>query len=314
VSKVLVTLLVALACAGCSATAESATENPYVIVLGSAQDGGLPQIGCDAPCCERARRDPAARRFASSLVLVDPRDGRRWLFDAGPDLREQYELVPARAGDGPRPALFDGVFLTHAHVGHYLGLAQLGREVYGARGVPVFVSPRMARFLAGNGPWSLLVDTHAIELREIEAGATLELGRDLAVTALVVPHRDEFSDTLAFVIRGPRRALLYVPDIDKWERWDQRLEDVLATVDFALVDATFFDGGELPGRDLSEIPHPFVVDTLAGLERASPELLQRVVFTHLNHTNPLADPTSAAARQVRDARARVASEGQRYEL
>jgi pyrroloquinoline quinone biosynthesis protein B len=289
--------------AGCQAQRAAVSAGPCVTVLGTAQDGGLPQIGCREPRCEAARADPTLRRHVTSLLLTDPRSGKRWLFDAGPDIREQLG-----------PALVDGIFLTHAHIGHYLGLAQLGREVLGARGVPVWAGTRMREFLARNGPWSLLVETHAIELREMPLAGEVELAPDLHVSALLVPHRDEFSETLAFVIRGPRRSLLYLPDIDKWERWELRLEDVLARIDVALVDGTFFADGELPGRSMAEIPHPFVVETLERLRGAPPEMRAKVVFTHLNHTNPACDAGSAARARIEAAGMRVAREGERIEL
>jgi len=309
-------LLLILSCA-CS-TVAPAPRGPYVVVLGTAQDGGLPQIGCAQPQCVRAREDASRRRFVTSLLLADPRSGRRWLFDASPDLPQQFELArphPAtRVESGPKPQLFDGVFLTHAHVGHFAGLIHFGREVYGASGLPVFTSPRMGEFLAANGPWSLSVRTGAIELAEAPIGREMQLGDGLFVSALRVPHRDEFSDTLAFVVRGPRRTLAYLPDIDKWERWEVPLEEFLASVDVALVDGTFYAEGELPGRSMAEIPHPFVVETLARLARAPAELRAKVVFTHLNHTNPLADPRSAAREAVLDAGLRVAEDGEVLEL
>ncbi len=288
------------------------------MILGTAQDGGVPQLGCGEPRCERARNDERARRRVTSLLLADPASGQRWLFDASPDLPEQLELArphpPTRRSSGPRPALFDGVFLTHAHIGHYLGLAQLGREVYGAQGLATFGSPRMLEFLRGNAPWRLLVETGALELREISPERGVELSSGLRVSALRVPHRDEFSDTLAFVVRGPRRSLLYLPDIDKWERWELRLEDVLAEVDVALVDGTFYADGEIPGRAMAEIPHPFISETLARLASAPLELRRKVVFTHLNHTNPACDLDGAAQRAIRAAGMRVAREGELIEL
>jgi pyrroloquinoline quinone biosynthesis protein B len=247
-------------------------------------------------------------------LLVDPRSGKRWLLDASPDLARQVESArghpPTRVEVGPRPPLFDGVFLTHAHVGHYLGLAQLGREAYGARGLPVHASPRMGEFLRSNGPWSLLVEDGAIELSELEPGRAVHLAQDLSLTPFRVPHRDEFSDTLGFVVRGPERAVAYLPDIDKWQRWERPLAQWLGELDLALVDGTFFGPGEVPGRDLDQIPHPFVVETLAALADAPPQLRARVLFTHLNHTNPLADPTSEAAARVTAAGMGVAREGQ----
>lgn len=316
--RALATFAVLSAALGSCAAPMNRDDSPYVLVLGTAQDGGVPQIGCDEERCVEARRDPSKRRLVTSLLLADPRSGSRWLFDASPDVAEQVELArahpPMRKAPGPRPPLFDGVFLTHAHIGHYLGLAQLGREVYGSRDLPTYVSARFGEFLRTNGPWRLLVESEALELRDMPLDGAVELRDGLRVSAMLVPHRDEFSDTLAFVIRGPRRALLYLPDIDKWERWERRLEDVLAEVDVALIDATFFSEGELPGRSMAEIPHPFVVETLERLRSAPLELRRKVVFTHLNHSNPACDEGSEARRAIEAAGMRVAREGERIQL
>jgi pyrroloquinoline quinone biosynthesis protein B len=320
------TLCLLLVAAACRATpsplAAAEPDLPYALVLGTAQDGGLPQLGCRDAACTASRTDHARRRLVTSLLVADPRSGKRWLFDASPDIAEQVELARGhprnheseRSAGGSRPALFDGVFLTHAHIGHYSGLLQLGREVYGARGLPVHASARMSAFLASNGPWSLLVDTGAIELRELRPGRPVRLADDLTVEAWTVPHRDEFSDTLAFVIRGPRRALLYLPDIDKWERWDRPLAGALRSVDVALVDGTFHEGGELPGRSMADIPHPFIVETLALARDLPAAERAKLRFTHLNHSNPAADPTGPAAAAVRAAGLAIAADGERHDL
>ena len=73
---------------------------PYAVVLGTAQDGGLPQLGCRAACCERARVEPSAARAVASILVVDPEAGQRWLLDATPDLPSQVER--ARAHQDPR--------------------------------------------------------------------------------------------------------------------------------------------------------------------------------------------------------------------
>jgi pyrroloquinoline quinone biosynthesis protein B len=274
----------------------------------------MPQIGCNEPCCVAARADPSRTRLVTSLLVVDPRTGRRWLLDASPDLPEQVELASGhpstRTGQGSRPQLFDGVFLTHAHMGHYTGLLHVGREAYGARSLPVHTSPRMRAFLEANGPWNLLVETQAIELRTLAEGVPVVLAPGLTLTPIAVPHRDEFSDTLAFIVRGPSRSVLYLPDIDQWERWDRPLEVVLSQVDVALLDGTFFDERELPGRDRSEFPHPPIRATLERLGAAPVELRARVLFTHLNHTNPACDPGSQASAEVRRAGMGVATDGQ----
>ncbi len=318
----------ALALAACqsarSAPADAPPKDaPYVVVLGTAQDAGLPQIACDGPNCVRARRDPSARRLVTSLLLVDPRDGRRFLFDATPDLREQVERMrghPAsRDLPGARPPIVDGVFLTHAHIGHYAGLIQFGPEAYGARGLTVFATERMGAYLRASGPWSLLVENGSIAIETLAPDTRVQLADDLSVTALPVPHRDEFSDTVAFRIDGPSRSLLYLPDIDKWERWDAQrggasIESALATVDVALLDASFFDDGEIPGRNLADIPHPFVVESIARFAALPAAERAKVVFTHLNHSNPAADPRSPEAARVRAAGMRVARDGQLFGL
>jgi pyrroloquinoline quinone biosynthesis protein B len=293
-------------------------DRPYVVVLGTAQDAGLPQIGCREPLCEAARRDPARRRFASSLLLADPRDGRRWLFEATPDIREQVELAfghpPNRAPEGPRPPLFDGVFLTHAHVGHYAGLIHFGREAYGTDAQPVYAGDRMREFLTAHAPWSQLVSLGQIVLRPIGPGTPVTLRGDLVVEAVRVPHRDEFSDTFAFRIRGPRRAVLFLPDIDKWETLRTPIETLIASVDVAFIDGTFAEDGEVPGRAMAEIPHPFITESLARFAALPASERAKISFIHLNHTNPASDPESGIARRIRAAGMSVAREGDIFGL
>jgi pyrroloquinoline quinone biosynthesis protein B len=231
------------------------------------------------------------------------------LIDATPDLPSQIESLNQGRAVADRRRPVDGILLTHAHIGHYTGLMFLGREALGATGVPVYATPRMARFLRENGPWSQLVSLEQIELREIEPGRELALTPRLKLTALTVPHRDEYSDTVGFRIRGPSRSLLYVPDIDKWERWEHRLEEEVASVDGALLDGTFEDAGEIPGRSQAEIPHPLVTETVARLLAGK----GRVLFVHLNHTNRLLWD-EAARRELEAKGFRVARDGEELPL
>lgn len=318
-TRILFTPLALLAaCTANTADSDDATPaTPYVLVLGTAQDGGLPQIGCEEELCRSARAKPGRRRLVTSLLLVDPRSGERWLFDATPDLPAQVERMrghpesrPTADATGPRPPLFEGVFLTHAHMGHYAGLHHLGPEAYGARDLPLYGTPRLLAYLEDNGPWSLLLSAGTLRPVELPPGRRIELAEDLAVRALAVPHREEFSDTVAFVIEGPSRSLLYLPDIDKWERWDTPIEEVLGEVDVALLDASFFAAGEIPGRDLADIPHPFVVESLERFRPLPLDERAKIRFTHLNHTNPAVDPDSAAAARIRAAGMRVARDGE----
>ena len=273
-------------------------------VLGVAQDGGVPHAGCRQPFCVEARQDQAKRRRVASLGLVDPAAGRRFLVDATPDFADQIESL------GGRP---DGILLTHAHIGHYLGLAQLGREVLGARNVPVFCTPSMAKFLRENKPWSRLVALENIAIREVAPGSEIVLTDNLGATPIRVPHRDEDSDTVAWLIRGPSRAILWLPDIDKWEKWDRSLPALLEDPALvAFVDGTFQSADEIPGRSIAEIPHPRVSET-AALVAGMPQARGRVYLVHLNHTNRLLwDENAKAALAERGVG--VAKEGQRIPL
>ena len=313
-------LLSTVLLAACSSNPTKQPEQPFAVLLGTAQDGGLPQIGCREDCCEAARRNTNRSRLVASLLVVDPASARSWLIDATPDLPEQVERAqtagvrPMAAPYRGRPPLFDGIFLTHVHLGHYAGLAFLGPEAYAAKGQALFGSYRMLDFLEDHAPNELSIQRGHLLPYELKPDTPLELSPGLTITALPVPHREEYSDTYAYRIQGPRRSLLYLPDIDKWERWDVPLEDALASVDVALLDGTFYADGEIPGRAMDEIPHPFIVETMQRLESAPAELRAKVVFTHLNHTNPAADESSAAHAAVLACGMRVARDGQRIDL
>jgi pyrroloquinoline quinone biosynthesis protein B len=244
---------------------------------------------------------------------VDPAGPGRWLIDATPDFRAQLRLLDESAPAPDSPGL-DGILLTHAHAGHYTGLLHLGREVMGTRGVPVHATARLRSLLSGAAPWSQLVSLGNIELHPLEAGTTVELGERLRVTPFLVPHRDEYSDTLGLRVEGPRRSVLYIPDIDKWELWATPLEEAIASVDLAYLDGTFFDGKELPGRDMSEIPHPFIVETMRRLAPLPAGERAKVRFLHLNHTNPALAPEGEARDAIEEAGFRLAHQGERVPL
>lgn len=279
--------LAATCLTGCAAMPVEGDARFDLFVLGTAQDGGRPHLGCERACCASMRHAGRADRPAC-LGIHDRTSGALLLVEATPAIEAQvaqlHELAGAK-GRGRKP--IDALLVTHAHVGHYLGLAHLGREVASVDDVPAFVTPRMATFLRTNGPWSQLVALDQVDVREIELGATFEPLPGLSVEAIAVPHRDEFSDTVAFKIRGERRTVLFVPDVDGWDRHEGLLERLMDGVDVAYVDGTFYDGRELPGRDWREIPHPPIVDTMRRLAEHARAHPGSVRFLHWNHTNPL---------------------------
>ncbi|HJX29287.1 MAG TPA: MBL fold metallo-hydrolase [Thermoanaerobaculia bacterium] len=290
-----------------------------VIALGTAQDGGMPQTGCDCSQCASARKNPALIRHVASLAIHVPRTNHVYLVDATPDLPEQIEKIHAFRGHSEgktdrKPV--DGVLLTHAHIGHYLGLAHFGFESVSTRDLPVHVSPRMAEYLRGNGPWSQLVRLGNIALREFQPGTRFEIEEGLSVTAIQVPHRDEYSDTMAFLIRGPEKTLFYVPDTDTWKTWIRPLPQFLKEekVDIALLDATFYSPDELPDRDVSKIKHPLVTDSMDLLEPLVKAGKLQVWFTHMNHSNPAMNRDGAARNAIEARGFRVLDEGVEFSL
>jgi len=306
--------LVALTNCNPSPRAERGVSNCAIelIVLGIGQDAGAPQIGNPQ---DPAWKDPSLKMSATSIALVDHVRNRRYLFEATPHITEQIQLLDELAPGEAAGLNVDGVFLTHAHIGHYAGLIYFGREAAGAKNIPVYLMPRFASYLQDNGPWSQLVALNNIEPRLIKQRQAVVLSQDIRVTPYLVPHRDEYSETVAYKIETPEKSALFVPDIDSWGKWEDvfgiSLSNMVNAVDYAFLDATFFDDNELPGRDMSLIPHPRVTDTMDLLQEFPEETRAGVNFIHINHTNPIRYEGSPETQEVLERGYNIAREGQR---
>jgi len=227
-----------------------------LIVLGTVQDAGSPHIACKKECCATLFENPDPERKVVSLGLIDSKNQKTFLFEATPDIASQLKLLKKKA-PWPAKELPDGIFLTHAHIGHYTGLMFLGKEATNAQKIPLFTMPVMKSFLENNGPWSQLVKNENILIEEMENWQPVQLSQNLEVLPIQVPHRDEYSETVGYMIIGPNKTALFIPDIDKWEKWNESIVEAISKVDYAFLDASFFDGDELNTRNISEIPHPF---------------------------------------------------------
>ena len=286
-------------------------DSPYLYVLGVTQDAGYPQTGCYEKHCMPGWKDAGLRRNAVSLGLVDPVSNQKYIFDATPGFPEQlYELEIQAPSSRYELA---GIFLTHAHIGHYTGLMFPGHEAMGASAVPVYAMPRMTGYLKSNGPWSQLVTYKNIVLAPLQNSKTISLG-SIGVTPFLVPHRDEYSETVGYRIDGPNKSAIFIPDINKWSEWQTNLVELVKTVDYALIDATFYADGELPGRDMSKVPHPFVTESMELLEPLSVKDRNKVWFIHMNHTNPLLDMESKESKTVQSRGFNIAVEGIKLNL
>ncbi len=268
-----------------------------LILLGTLQDAGAPQINCNKKCCQGLFEQADLVRRVSSLGLLDFNTQKKYLFDATPDISKQLHALK-KASPIASSSIVDGIFLTHAHIGHYTGLMYLGKEAVNATEVSVFAMPKMSSFISNNGPWSQLVTNRNIALQPLVANQAISLSPRLQVTPFLVPHRDEYSETVGYLIEGPHKKALFIPDIDKWNRWELNLATELKKVDYAFLDATFYSAKELGNRDMSQIPHPSVLETIQTLKDFSMEERAKVIFTHFNHTNPLLDNASEATKKV----------------
>lgn len=268
-----------------------------LIILGTIQDAGSPHIACTKECCRELFNHPDKHRQVVSLGLIDNQHSKKYLFEATPDISTQMKSL-VRDDIQNRNELVDGIFLTHAHMGHYTGLMYLGKEAIDVKGVPVFVMPTMKKFLETNGPWNQLVSDKNVALIQLENEQPISLTPTLLVAPFRVPHRDEYSETVGYTIKGPNKTALFIPDIDKWEKWNKNIIEEIKKVDYAFLDATFYSGTELPNRDISKIPHPFIIESLERFSELEATEKSKIIFIHFNHTNPLLDLTSTEAKDV----------------
>lgn len=276
-----------------------------VTLLGIAQDGGRPQPGCTRSCCqgltEEDYRSPVALGIQTSA-------GTTLLIEATRDLGRQLRMIG-------NPSI-DHLFITHAHLGHVDGLGLFGRETMSARNIKLHCSPSMQALIEATPAWNQLLQQNVLKP---SAFPQVEID-DVLVEFIPVPHRAELSDMHATIIRGQEKSLLFLPDHDSW---DQTLElhgceSIRAflqkfNIDIALLDGTFWSGGELQGRDMSVVPHPTVEESLYRLGLRREDDLE-IHFIHLNHTNPLYNPHSDASRQLEASGWSIGYETQQFTL
>ena len=261
----------------------STIDAQTLVVLGTTQDAGKPQIGCQQSCCSNLKN----RFYVSSLGVSDTKNKKNYLFDASPDITTQTNLLTSKTGVSG----IAGIFITHAHIGHYTGLMYLGKEGLNTVNTSVYAMPRLKKYLTSNGPWSQLVTLNNIDIKPLRAETPVELGGDLIVIPISVPHRDEFSETVGYKILGAKKSALFIPDIDKWNLWQKDIVTEVKSVDYAFIDGTFFADGEI-NRSIKEVPHPFISETVSLFNNEALAVKQKIYFIHLNHTNPAHNATS----------------------
>jgi pyrroloquinoline quinone biosynthesis protein B len=293
-----------------------------ITVLGSGSNGGVPQWDCCCPNCTRARETPGLRRTRSSVTVSLDR-GQHVLIDATPDLKRQLEAVgltpiPEEADSG-RQSRIDAVLLTHGHGDHTVGIAEFstGKNFE----IPVYGPPDLIRFLFGSpGRSSFFGDLgrlakNYVSPRNLEEGERLGLLDGLTATGFEVAHTDRLGDgilfpssTFGYELEADGRRFVYTPDLGLLS---DNLLDRVQEADLFMLDATFWWDNELASisglrktsYDLGHVPVEESVEILKGMD------IDRVVYTHLNHTNPMLDPSEPMTKIVEDSGLEIAHDG-----
>lgn len=278
-------------------------------ILGTVQDGGMPHLGCKKSCCKHYFEKGFSKKRVVSLGISDYLYNKNYLIEASPDISIQLNDLLDKESK-----TLDGIFITHAHIGHYSGLTNLGREVSNTSNIPLYLMPKMQDFISSNGPWDQLVKLKNVELKSLFHEKEEKLTENLTIIPFKVPHRDEYSETVGFKIIGPNKSALFIPDIDKWNKWEISIKKLISKVDYAFLDGTFYDSKEINNRDISEIPHPFIIESLELFKDLKESDRNKIYFIHLNHTNPLLNSKSQEYQHVVSNGYNVAFEGLELKL
>jgi pyrroloquinoline quinone biosynthesis protein B len=268
-------------------------------VLGTAQDGGFPQMACYCENCQAARKDPSIARKVVSLGLLNFDTGKSFMIEATPDAARQVDSIhavdPVFMPKEGKP--IDGLLLTHADVGHYPGLIQFRPEVTPVHHLPVHCTHIMADFLSNNEPWKFMVRRGIIDLKRFDFMQMIQLDAGLRFRAVKVPH-DKHSDMAGYEIYGPRKSLLFIPDIDQWE---DRFLGIIASVDYAFLDGTFYSD-----RRGSRI-HPLIIESMSFLKEVKKET--SIYFIHFNHSNRVLGKDQSVREHIEAEGFHVADDG-----
>ncbi len=274
-------------------------------ILGTTQDGGYPHPGCTESCCKAVIN---RERFASSIAIVDELNKQYWLIDITPDYKEQIHFISSFN------CTLKGVFITHAHIGHYIGLTNFGLEIMNLNRIPIYLMPQMRNFVQNNDMLNQLILNNNIEIHNLSNNKPISINPTFEVIPFEVPHRNELSETVGFKIKGVKESAIYIPDIDTWDNWEEKLIELVYSNNILFIDGTFYVKEEIKNRDVSKIPHPEITETMKLLSDLDCDIKKRVYFTHLNHTNDVLRKYTSSYKEVINSGFNVAEEQQKFSI
>ena len=280
-------------------------SHAYIVVLGIAQDAGYPQINCEKEYCADAWENSSLQKKPSCIAIVDPSTKEQWIIDATPEIKNQLYLLKKISGSNK----ISGILLTHAHIGHYTGLMYLGKEALNTHRTPVLVMPKMKLFIEKNAPWNQLNNLKNIKLIELNNNLKIDLNTKVSISPFLVPHRNEFSETVGYNISINNKSIIYIPDIDSWQNLGFSIRNLIKKCDYAFVDGTFYDHNEL-ARNIKEIPHPTIKESISLFDSFTEKDKKKIHFIHFNHTNPVISNEKFGRKNVLEQGFNLAYEGQ----
>ncbi|MHA2105763.1 MAG: MBL fold metallo-hydrolase [Candidatus Hodarchaeales archaeon] len=275
-----------------------------IFVLGTIQDGGLPQIGCFCLNCKIAIKSKMKNRFRSSIAIKTKTSV--YLVDATPDIEYQYPLLMSLTNMDEIPnrnLKLSGIILTHLHTGHYTGLVHLGKESASTRNLPVYMTSENELFIRKNKPYSYLIEREEIKPIQIHFDQKFIEEDNLVITPFEVPHRNEDGDTIGLNIRNSStgKNLIYISDIDYLPK---EIIKKFQTSNVIIFDGSFFSKNEISGQE--NVPHPPIKSTIEILGK---NFHSDFYFTHINHTNPVLNSQSDETEFLTKSGYKLASEG-----
>jgi pyrroloquinoline quinone biosynthesis protein B len=316
--------------------ARGQTTEMIIKVLGSAAGGGFPQWNCNCRNCAAVRAGTAGFRARTQSSLAVSRDGVNWaLLNASPDLRQQLNETQQLHADpkaGLRHSPIKAAVLTNGDVDHIIGLINL-RE---AQPFSIYASDRVLATLRANSVFQVLAEPLVPRI-EIELDKPFELegaGVDLGLTveAFAVPGKvalyledksssnfgSQEGDTIGLKITDPaeKKSFFYIPgcaDVD------EKLRARLKGASIVFFDGTLFTDDEMLEQGLlnktgARMGHISMSGASGSIAAFSNLGVGRLIYVHINNSNPALDENSPARKTVEGAGWEVGYDGMEMRL
>ena len=266
-----------------------------ILILGTMQDAGIPQLDCLCVNCKRIRI--IGKKFVSCIAVIG--DRKAVIIDATPDLPSQFNFLKEYLKD---KIGINGLLITHLHIGHYIGLPFFGRESANTKKFPIYLTKENFEFLQRNKPFSYLFERNELQQLIFNDGEEILLDNSTKIKPFSVPHRNEDGNTVGLEIinRINNKKAIYISDIDYLS--DEVVKQLLSA-DKVLLDGTFFTKSEIMRQQ--DVPHPPISETI---DRFGQQTEKKFYFIHLNHSNPLVDKTSKEYSLITEMNYQVANE------